>query len=76
MVGVPMLLVLKQPDLGTSLTYVPVLIIGLFLGGLQWKKALILIVAGLALVVPGVVQGAEALPEAAADQLPEPGHGS
>ncbi len=52
MVGVPMLLVLKQPDLGTSLTYVPVLIIGLFLGGLQWKKALILIVAGLALVVP------------------------
>ena len=52
MVGVPMLLVLKQPDLGTSLTYIPVLIIGLFLGGLQWKKALILIVAGLALVVP------------------------
>ncbi len=52
MVGVPMLLVLKQPDLGTSLTYVPVLIVGLFLGGLQWKKALILIVAGLALVVP------------------------
>src|SRR5271170_7819499 len=52
MVGVPMLLVLKQPDLGTSLTYVPVLIMGLFLGGLEWKKALILIVAGLALVVP------------------------
>ncbi len=52
MVGIPMLLVLKQPDLGTSLTYVPVLIIGLFLGGLQWKKALILVVAGLALVVP------------------------
>ncbi len=52
MVGLPMLLVLKQPDLGTSLTYVPVLIIGLFLGGLQWKKALILIAAGLILVVP------------------------
>jgi rod shape determining protein RodA len=52
MVGVPMLLVLKQPDLGTSLTYLPVLIIGLFLGGLEWKKALTLVVAGLVLVVP------------------------
>src|SRR6201996_1498201 len=52
LVGFPMLLVLKQPDLGTSLTYIPVLIMGLFLGGLQWKKALILIAAGLILVVP------------------------
>lgn len=52
LVGLPMLLVLKQPDLGTSLTYVPVLIIGLFLGGLPWKKALILIGVGLILVVP------------------------
>jgi cell division protein FtsW (lipid II flippase) len=52
MVGVPMLLVLKQPDLGTSLTYLPVLIIGLFLGGLEWKKAMLLVVAGLVLVVP------------------------
>ena len=40
---VPMLLVLKQPDLGTSLTYIPVLIVGLFLGGLDWKKALIIL---------------------------------
>ena len=30
-----MLLVLKQPDLGTSLTYIPVLIIGMFLGGIN-----------------------------------------
>ena len=52
LVGLPMLLVLKQPDLGTSLTYIPVLIIGLFLGGLEWKKGLILVVAGLVLVVP------------------------
>jgi rod shape determining protein RodA len=52
LVCVPMLLVLKQPDLGTSLTYIPVLIIGLFLSGLQWKKALILVVASLALVIP------------------------
>jgi rod shape determining protein RodA len=39
-VGVPMLLVLKQPDLGTALTYLPVAIMGLFLGGLRWKQAL------------------------------------
>jgi rod shape determining protein RodA len=37
---------------GTSLTYIPVLIIGLFLGGLEWKKGLILIAAALILVVP------------------------
>ena len=38
-VGFPMLLVLAQPDLGTSLTYVPIAIMGLFLGGLHWKQA-------------------------------------
>ncbi len=38
-VGFPMLLVLAQPDLGTSLTYVPIAVMGLFLGGLHWKQA-------------------------------------
>src|SRR6185312_14796488 len=33
---VPMALVLKQPDLGTALTYVPVAIMALFLGGIQF----------------------------------------
>jgi rod shape determining protein RodA len=50
LVGVPMLLVLKQPDLGTSLTYSPVLLAGLFLGGIDWKKAGILVLAGLLVV--------------------------
>jgi rod shape determining protein RodA len=45
LVGVPMLLVLSQPDLGTSLTYVPVLIAGLFLGGISWKQTAILVIA-------------------------------
>ena len=31
LVGVPMLLVLKEPDLGTALTYAPILVAGLFL---------------------------------------------
>ncbi len=43
LVGAPMLLVLKQPDLGTTLTYLPVLIVGLFLGGIRWKQALTLL---------------------------------
>ena len=53
LVGVPMLLVLKQPDLGTALTYSPILIIGLFLGGIDWKKAGIILLVGLLAV--GVV---------------------
>ena len=32
LVGIPMLLVLKQPDLGTTLTYTPILIAGLVSG--------------------------------------------
>ena len=47
MVGIPMLLVLKQPDLGTALTYSPILLMGLFLGGISWRKALILTLAGV-----------------------------
>jgi rod shape determining protein RodA len=35
-VGIPMLMVLAQPDLGTALTYVPSAIMGVCLGGLQW----------------------------------------
>ena len=42
-VGVPMLMVLAQPDLGTALTYLPIAVMGLFLGGLHWKQALIVV---------------------------------
>jgi rod shape determining protein RodA len=58
-VGIPMLLVLAQPDLGTALTYVPIAVMGVFLGGLQWKQgvALALLVAvalGAVFFVPRV----------------------
>jgi rod shape determining protein RodA len=44
----PMLLVLKQPDLGTALTYMPVAIMALFLGGIKFRHAaVILLVAGV-----------------------------
>ena len=46
--GVPMLLVLKQPDLGTALTYVPVVLMALFLGGIQFRHAAgIVLIAGV-----------------------------
>ncbi|HXY15251.1 MAG TPA: rod shape-determining protein RodA [Terriglobales bacterium] len=48
MVGVPMLMVLAQPDLGTALTYIPIAVMGLFLGGLRAKQALaVVVLAGL-----------------------------
>ncbi|WP_089409325.1 rod shape-determining protein RodA [Granulicella rosea] len=60
LVGVPLLMVLKQPDLGTSLTYVPVLIVGLFLGGIDWRKACILLLA-FALIGGGILKSGKVL---------------
>jgi rod shape determining protein RodA len=52
LVGVPMLMVLKQPDLGTSLTYLPILACGLYLGGLRFKQGAIILL-GLTLLIGG-----------------------
>src|SRR5258708_20900225 len=49
-VGFPMLMVLAQPDLGTALTFIPIAIIGLFLGGLRLGQALPLILFRTALI--------------------------
>jgi len=51
MVGVPMLMVLAQPDLGTALTYFPIAVMGLFLGGLSWRQAGAVLLVG-ALLMP------------------------
>ena len=51
-VGVPMALVLKQPDLGTSLTYIPVLICALFLGGIKFKHAISILLLGTLMIYP------------------------
>ena len=37
LVLLPMLLIMKEPDLGTSLTYLPILAMGVVLAGLPWK---------------------------------------
>jgi rod shape determining protein RodA len=52
MVCVPMALVLVQPDLGTALTYFPVLVAGLFLGGIRARQVAILLL-GFALLIGG-----------------------
>jgi len=52
LVMVPVVLVLKQPDLGTALTYLAVLVLGAFLAGLNWKYvAAVLVIAVLVLPV-------------------------
>src|ERR1700704_5197169 len=49
-VGLPMLLVLAQPDLGTALTYLPIALMGLFLGGLRVRQAAPVVLLGVAMV--------------------------
>jgi rod shape determining protein RodA len=47
---VPMALVLKQPDLGTALTYVPIALMALFLGGIKFRHAAVIVLfAGILL---------------------------
>jgi rod shape determining protein RodA len=49
-VGLPVFLVLLQPDLGSALTFIPVALVGLFLGGLRPKW--IVLFAILSVLVP------------------------
>ncbi|MBM3774469.1 MAG: rod shape-determining protein RodA [Acidobacteria bacterium] len=51
LVAAPMLLIMKQPDLGTSLTYLPILGMGLLLAGLRWKYVIAILVL-VVLVLP------------------------
>jgi rod shape determining protein RodA len=50
LVGVPLALILKQPDLGTAMVLVPLLVVGAFLGGLQWQHAAVFSLAGALLI--------------------------
>jgi rod shape determining protein RodA len=46
--GVPLALILKQPDLGTALVLVPVAAVGIYLAGIRWQHALaVLLLAGV-----------------------------
>jgi len=50
LVGLPLGLILKQPDLGTALVLMPLLVIGAFLAGLQWQHAAIISLVGVLLI--------------------------
>ena len=45
--GVPVVLVLRQPDLSTALSYLPILALGVFLAGVRWKHLVVLALLGL-----------------------------
>jgi rod shape determining protein RodA len=50
LVGIPTVLVIKQPDLGTSLTYVAILVAGILLAGIRWQHlAAIALLGGLSI---------------------------
>jgi rod shape determining protein RodA len=52
LIGLPTALVMYQPDLGTALTYLPILIVGVFLAGLRWQYvAVIAVLVGLSIPV-------------------------
>jgi len=47
-IGLPMILVMLQPDLGTSVTYLPILAIGVLIAGLRWQHiAAVALLAGM-----------------------------
>ena len=51
LVGLPVGLILLQPDLGTSVMFVPIAVVGAFLAGIQWKHVVAFALIG-ALLLP------------------------
>ena len=51
LVGIPAFLVMYQPDLGTGLTYLPILAAGVLIAGVQWRYLAIVAIVG-ALTLP------------------------
>jgi len=51
--GVPLGLILLQPDLGTALVLLPMLVVGAFLAGIQWKHALAVVLLGVMMLPLG-----------------------
>src|ERR1700682_2618464 len=49
-VGLPLGLIMMQPDLGTALVLVPLAAVGAYLAGLQWKHGLAILGLGAPLL--------------------------
>lgn len=54
-VAAPMLLVLLQPDMGTALVFLPILLVMSFLAGIRARYILFVIAAGVFLIILGVL---------------------
>ena len=52
LVALPFLLIVKEPDLGTSMVLVPITMVILFAAGLSWRLLSLLIVIGIFVVLP------------------------
>jgi rod shape determining protein RodA len=50
-IGIPMLLILKQPDLGTAIMIIPIILAVLFIGNIPLKKFIAIIII-LILIIP------------------------
>jgi rod shape determining protein RodA len=48
--GIPVALILLQPDLGTAMMTLPIAVVGAFLAGIQWKHALAIALVGVMLL--------------------------
>jgi rod shape determining protein RodA len=59
-VVVPVLLIMKEPDLGTAMVFVPTLFVMMFVAGVPFRMLLIMI--GIGMVGVGIVLGALFLP--------------
>jgi len=53
LVGLPLGLILLQPDLGTALVIVPVAAVGIFLAGMEWKHAAAVALLGVMMLPAG-----------------------
>lgn len=52
LVGIPILLIAIQPDLGTAVTFLPLLAVGAFLGGIRLRTIAVMVVIPCILAVP------------------------
>jgi len=52
-VGLPMILILLQPDFGTALVYIPIALVMLYFGGIKYSHLIsLLIIFGIAAILP------------------------
>lgn len=49
LIGVPAILVAREPDLGTALTFLPAAVVGVFLVGIRWRLLAVIVLAAACL---------------------------